>query len=126
MYSLRRVLFIPVAYKNYGIALLRINFWHYIIPAVVFYVPYLLFMVLVGASMSSIEQISSGSTSWSQMSEADKARLVFTLVLCFITVIIMVVFIWYTVLVFRRIRREIREKKQRDAQEAEAPTVQDN
>lgn len=105
-------MFIPVAYKNYGIAMLRINFLHYIIPAIVFYVPYLLFMVLVGASMSTIEQLTNGTSSWSTMSEAERAKLIFTLGLCLVTVIIMIAFIIYTVVVFRRIRREIRDKKQ--------------
>lgn len=105
------MLFIPVAYKNYGIALLRIDFVHYIVPAIVFYVPYLLFMVLVGASMSSIEQLTTNKTSWSSMNEAERAKLIFTLVLCLITVGIMIAFIVYTVIVFRRVRREIRERK---------------
>ena len=111
-----RVLFIPVAYKNYGIALLRINFLHYIVPAILFYIPYLLFMVLVGASMSSIEQLTSSKTSWSKMADAEKAKMIFTLVLCLITVVIMVVFIVYTVIVFRRIRREIKERKAAEKQ----------
>jgi large-conductance mechanosensitive channel len=105
------VLFIPVAYKNYGIAMLRINFVHYMVPAVIFYIPYLLFMVLVGASMSSLEQLTNDKASWKTMSEAEKVKLVFTLVLCAITVVIMIAFIIYTVIVFRRIRREIRERK---------------
>ena len=105
------MLFIPVAYKNYGIAMLRINFVHYMVPAVIFYIPYLLFMVLVGASMSSLEQLTNDKASWKTMSEAEKVKLVFTLVLCAITVVIMIAFIIYTVIVFRRIRREIRERK---------------
>ena len=105
------MLFIPVAYKNYGIAMLRINFVHYMVPAVIFYIPYLLFMVLVGASMSSLEQLTNDKASWKTMSEAEKVKLVFTLVLCAITVVIMIAFIISTVIVFRRIRREIRERK---------------
>jgi len=114
--SMTRVLFIPVAYKNYGIALLRIDFVHYIVPAIIFYVPYLLFMVLVGASMSSIEQLSSNKSSWATMTDAEKAKMIFTLVLCFITVVIMIAFVVYTVIVFRRIRREIKDKKAADKQ----------
>lgn len=90
---------------------------HYIVPAVIFYIPYLLFMVLVGASMSSIEQLTS-THSWNNMSQAEQWKLIFTLVLCFITVIIMIVFIIYTVVVFRRIRREIREQKKREQGQA--------
>jgi cbb3-type cytochrome oxidase subunit 3 len=104
------VLFIPVAYKNYGIAVLTINFVQYIVPAVIFYIPYLLFMVLVGASMSNIEQLYS-SNGWRDMSQAEKWRLGFTLALCFVTVALMIVFIVYTVIVYRRIRREIKEMK---------------
>lgn len=107
-----RILFIPVAYKNYGIAILRINFVQFIVPALVFYVPYLLFMVLVGASMSTIEQLTSGSSSWATMTDAEKAKLVFTMTLMLITVIIMIAFIVYTVVIFRRIRRQIRNQKQ--------------
>lgn len=108
------MLFIPVAYKNYGIALLRINFWHYSLPAILFYIPYLLFMVLVGASMSSFEEIYS-KRSWKDMSTADKWKFSFTMALMFITVVIMIGFIIYTAKVFRKIRREIRERKEREA-----------
>lgn len=108
-------MFIPVAYKNYGIAVLRINFMQYSVPAVVFYVPYLLFMVLVGASMSNIEQLYS-SNGWREMSSAEKWRLGFTLALCLVTVALMIFFIIYTVVVYRRIRREIREKKRLEAE----------
>ena len=47
---LLRVLFFPVAYKNYAMGLMKINFVQYAVPVVVFYVPYLWFYVLVGSS----------------------------------------------------------------------------
>lgn len=102
-----------MAYKNFGISLLRINFVHYVVPAFLFYIPYLLFMVLVGASMSSVESLYSGDSSWSSMSPAAQARFIFTMVLMGITVFLMLGFIVYTVIVFRRIRKEIRTEKER-------------
>jgi len=53
------------------------------------------------------------------MTPASKAKLIFTLVLCAITIAIMVGFIVYTVIIFRRIRREIRERKLAEKTEKE-------
>lgn len=63
--------------------------------------------------MSSVEAIYSGDSSWSSMSPAAQMRFIFTMVLMGITVVLMVGFIVYTVVVFRRIRKEIRLEKEK-------------
>jgi uncharacterized membrane protein YdjX (TVP38/TMEM64 family) len=89
------MMFIPVATKNYMMPLMEISFIQYAIPAVIFYIPYLGAMVLVGANLDNIVKVAE-SGGWSEMNSQEKFQYCFTMILATLTVLILFFFIWIT------------------------------
>lgn len=104
-------MFIPVAYKNYALSLLHINFIQFIIPAAVFYVPYLLSMTLVGASLSNFEE-ATDKRSWNEKSTADKVKFYFTSCLMVLTIVIIVVTGHYSCKQMKKLDKQEKRKEE--------------
>ena len=103
-----RMMFIPVATKNYLMALLEINFIQYAVPAAVFYIPYLGAMVLVGANLDDFVKVSQ-ENGWSQMNSYEKFQFLFTGFLSVLTVALLVYFAVFTCKKMKQIERAHKE-----------------
>merc|ERR1712072_1465783 len=105
-------MFIPVATKNYLMALLEINFVQYAVPAAIFYTPYLGAMVLIGANLDDFVKVAQ-ENGWKQMNGYQKFQFIFTGFLCVLTVLSLIYFGVYTCKKMKQI-----EKQQKEAEES--------
>lgn len=62
-----RFILIPVTYKNYLISLMDIDFVQFMVPAVAFYLPYFSNYILIGMTISSINDIIEGNISQAEL-----------------------------------------------------------
>lgn len=114
-----RMMFIPVATKNYLMALLEINFLQYAVPAAVFYIPYLGAMVLVGANLDNFRKVSDPN-GWSKMNSVEKFQFIFTTFLSAATILVL---IWFAVITCKKMKEL--EKIQKEQEENDMETHQE-
>jgi len=108
-----RMMFVPVATKNYMMPLLNINFVQYAIPAAIFYIPYLGAMVFVGANLDNIIKVAEGN-GWSDMNGYEKFQYIFTMALGVGTVLILA---WFAYLTWKKMKEINKQEEEQKAAE---------
>lgn len=104
-----RFILIPVTYKNYLISLMEINFVQFIVPAVFFYLPYFSSYILIGMTLSSIQEIISG-----KISQAEKNALIVYITVYVILIVLSLVFCGILIKKTCELRNKYKEESRRE------------
>ena len=112
-----RFILIPVTYKNYLISLMDINFLQFIVPCVLFYIPYFSNYLLIGKTISSIKDIIDG-----KFSEAELEVVIMFICVHVVLILISIVSLGYLIYKTCQLHKKYKEEKLKEklvANEAE-------